>query len=82
MPLSQQREPRSRKTVDRLGVVSGEAPRRAVRTGAQRRQPGAGAHMERAGAHGGPLKYLIKAGAALKRRIARLAGHVGEQGDG
>ena len=76
VPLSRSREQRERKQVARLGVVM-DTPRRRKGEIRKRRPPDQETHMERAGAHGGELKYLIRAGRTLLRRIEREA-----RGDG
>ena len=52
----------------RLGVVM-DTPKRRKGEIRKRRPPDQETHMERAGAHGGELKYLIRAGRTLLRRI-------------
>ena len=68
VPLSRSREQRERKQVARLGVVM-DTPKRRKGEIRKRRPPDQETHMERAGAHGGELKYVIRAGRTLLRRI-------------
>ena len=76
VPLSHSRERRSTKPVERLGVVADTPKRRPGGTG-KRKPADLVIHMERAGAHGGELKYLIRAGQMLLRCIEKEA-----KGDG
>ncbi len=65
-PISRSREKRTIKPIERLGVVPGERPVKERK----RRKIGSGIiYIERAGAHSGELKYLIKAGKELIRKI-------------
>ena len=68
VPLSRSREQMERKQVARLGVVM-DTPKRRKGEVRKRRSPDQETHMERAGAHGAELKYLIRAGRTLLRRI-------------
>ena len=57
-PISRSREKRTIKPIERLGVVPGERPVKERK----RRKTGSGIiYIERAGAHSGELKYMIKA---------------------
>ena len=66
--LSRSREQRAVKQVARLGVVM-DTPKRRKGEIRRRRSPDQETHMEKAGAHGGELKHLIRAGRTLLRRI-------------
>ena len=73
-PLSRSRQRRTPQGVDRLGVVP-DVPRSRPRS---RAQPGRLAvHMERAGAHGGELRYMIRAGRML---IVNVEAETGSDG--
>ena len=72
VPLSHSRERRSTKPVERLGGVADTPKRRPGGTG-KRKPADLVIHMERAGAHGGELKYLIRAGQMLLRCIEKEA---------
>jgi hypothetical protein len=67
-PLSRSREKRIVKPIIRLGVVSGETPAKARK---QRRTKSEIIYMEHAGASSGELKYLIRAGRELIRRVEK-----------
>ena len=55
---------RARKQAEYLGMVRDERPKRV------RKPTFSGTYLEREGAGGGPLKYLIRIGHWLKTRIA------------
>ena len=63
------RPQRTKRAIERLGVVP-DTRRRTVKK-ARKRTPKELVYMERTGAAGGELKYLIRIGAVMRRRMER-----------